>query len=614
MINSILRQSSKNLVGPCFKQYIGQSNQQLIKKQSQPFSHSKERKGPNVSYFHGTSNSKLQYITIGDKLKETAEHLPDHQALISHHQNVVFTYSQLYQKCEQLAASLIALGLKKGDRIGIYSPNNYEWCLLQYAASMADVILVNINPAYQEHELEYCLNKVGCRALVMSSQFKKSNYIEMINNLAPELKTSQFGKLKSIRLPSLQFVIRIDDEPTPGMLNFQQLMKLGTSKDISLLHRRMKATTPDDATNIQFTSGTTGRPKGATLTHFNILNDGYFIGERLGYTKDDSICVPVPLYHCFGMVIGNLTAINYGSTIVLPSEGFSAQKAMEAVTKYKCTSIYGVPTMFLEYIKEYESNPSIYNYTSLSKGVMAGALCPESLMNKLISQWGIKNIQICYGQTETSPVFFQTSQDDSLTDKCTTVGQIFPHCEVKLINKQGKVVQIGEKGEICVRGFCNMEKYWGDIKNTNKTIDNDNWLKTGDVGQLDERGYLKIVGRIKELIIRGGENVYPKEIEEYLRTNPKILDVYVVGVPDQKFGEEIFALIRLKDGVQFDKQEIYDFCKGQIAHFKVPKYVKVVESFPLTITGKPQKFKMVESLMQELKQQKNFDQYQIRTY
>ncbi|KAL4437696.1 hypothetical protein ABPG74_012371 [Tetrahymena malaccensis] len=568
-----------------------------------------------ISYLNGTSTTPLQYLTIGQKLRETAEKFPDNQALISHEQNKIFTYQEYFKEVQKFAAGLLNMGLKKGDRIGIYSPNNYEWCITQFAASMADLILVNINPAYQEHELEYCLNKVGCKALVLASHHKKSNYIQFINDLAPELKTSKFGSLKSQRLPQLKYLIRIDDEATPGMINYKDVVVMGGSKDYKTLDRIMNIASPDDATNIQFTSGTTGLPKGATLTHFNILNNSFFIGNRLGYSEKDVICVPVPLYHCFGMVLGNLCAVNFGSTVVMPSEGFSAKKAMESVTKYKCTSIYGVPTMFLEYIKEYESNPTIYSYSSLKKGVMSGALCPQSLMSKLISEWDVPNIQICYGQTEVSPIIFQTNQNDSLEDKCTSVGTIFPHSEVKIINKKGHIVPIGESGEICIRGFGVMEKYWGDRKATSKTIDQDQWLKTGDMGIIDERGYMKIVGRLKEMIIRGGENIYPKEIEEYLRSHKSIQDVQVLGVPDEKFGEETFALIKLKQDQALEGKDIFEYCKGQIAHYKVPKYVKFVSEFPLTVTGKPQKFKMLDELKKELQQNpKAFDQYKIRSY
>ncbi|EAR89528.1 acyl-CoA synthetase family (AMP-forming)/AMP-acid ligase family protein (macronuclear) [Tetrahymena thermophila SB210] len=569
----------------------------------------------SLSYVHGVSSKPLSYITIGEKLREQAYKISDQVAIISHLQKKQFTYSELYRTCEKVAASLLSLGLKKGDRIGIYSPNNYEWVITQYAASMADLILVNINPAYQEHELEYCLKKVGVKAIVMASHHRKSDYVKFINNIVPELQTSDIGKLKSAKLPNLKFVIRIDDEKTPGMMSFKSLYELAGSKDYQKLHTTMRITEPDDATNIQFTSGTTGNPKGATLTHFNILNNGYLLGQRLGLVQSDKICLSVPLYHCFGMVMGNLAALNYGSTIVLPSEGFNPQHSMQSVGEYQITTMYGVPTMFYEYIKEYEHNPKLYNISTLRKGIMAGALCPQSLMSKLINEWKMTDLQIAYGMTETSPISFQTESSDNLEDKCGTVGKIFPHTEAKIINSKGKILERGQSGELCIRGYPVMQKYWADIRNTNKTIDTNGWLKTGDVAVMDDRGYVKIVGRIKEMIIRGGENIYPKEIEEFLRTHPSIMDVQVVGVPNQKFGEETFALIRLKQNQEVKPLDIAEFCKGQIAHYKVPKYVKFVDSFPLTITGKPQKFKMVASIKEEMNgSEQNLDKYSIRSY
>ncbi|EGR27412.1 hypothetical protein IMG5_195940 [Ichthyophthirius multifiliis] len=457
--------------------------------------------------------------------------------------------------------------------------------------------------------------KVGIRALVTASQFKKMNYLKMLNELIPELETSKSKELKNSKFPKLKYIIKIEDSPTQNMINFKSLMQIPKKEDFSKINKILKNTSPDDITNIQFTSGTTGRPKGASLTHFNILNNGYYIADRLGLNSQDKICLSVPLYHCFGMVIGNLCALNFGATIVINSEGFSAQKTLEAITKYKCTTLYGVPTMFYEYIKEYEAYPHQYNINSLNKGVMAGSLCPQVLMEKLKNQWNIKDLQICYGMTETSPVSFQTSKTDSLEDSCSTVGQILPHLESKLINKKGKIVPRGEIGEIYIRGYSVMQKYWDDIKKTNETIDINSWIKTGDLGKMDERGYMQIVGRSKDIIIRGGENIYPKEIEEYLRKIPKIMDVQIVGIPNKKYGEEIFCLIILNPNVYFDKQEVYEFCNRKIAYFKVPKYVKIVDQFPLTVTGKPQKFIIVNDLIKEMDgNEHNLLKYQIREY
>lgn len=586
-----------------------------------------------ISYFHGVSHKPLLYSTIGAQLEKTTEKFANNIAVISQHQKKALTYQELFQEVTKLAASFRALGLKKHDRIGICSPNCYQWYLVQMAASMADLILVNINPAYQANELEFALNKVECKALVTASKFKSSNYLEMLDGMAPEIKTSEPGRLNSSRLPHLKTLISIDDKKLNGFYNFSSLMEFHDSSHMREL-RKLKID-PDDPTNIQFTSGTTGKPKGAVLSHNNILNNGYFIGERLNYTPNDRICVIVPLYHCFGMVLGNLGAMTRGASVVYPSEGFDPKQVMRAVTRFECTSIYGVPTMFIECLNELEKNRKLshgkthehkphapakkskkenpieglfdkdsdfYDLSTLKKGIVAGSLCPKVLMERLMNEMNLSELTNAYGMTETSPGSHQTSPQDPFQKKVTTVGKVLPHVQAKIIDEKGDVSSINTPGELCIRGYVNMLRYWNDPEATKKTVDAAGWLKTGDIGVLDEHGFLSIVGRIKDLIIRGGENVYPKEVEDFLMEMENVLDVQVFGVHDEKFGEEICAYIRLKDNQKtFSKQKIVEFCDKKIAHYKIPRYVRIVNEFPVTVTGKPQKFKMREEMNSLLK-------------
>ena len=600
-----------------------------------------------ISYFHGLGNKPILYRTIGDQLEKTTHKFSNNIALISQHQKRAFTYHELFQETTKIAASFIALGLKKHDRIGIYSPNNYQWYIVQLAAAMADLILVNINPAYQANELEYSLNKVECKALITATSFKTSHYIKILEEIAPEIPKSSPGDLISKKLPFLKVLIKIDDSKTPGFLNFSDLSEFHDASHIMELNKLKSKIDPDDATNIQFTSGTTGRPKGATLSHLNILNNGYFIGDRLNYTHLDRICVSVPLYHCFGMVMGNLAALTRGACLVYPSEGFNAKESLRAVTRFECTGIYGVPTMFIEYLNELEKNhkqfPSgshkglqqsskpqdsskkdplaglfdrdseVFDMSHLKKGIVAGALCPRPLMERLIKEMNLTELTNCYGMTETSPVSFQTSSTDSFEKKTSTVGKVLPHLECKLIDDKGRTVAINTPGEFCLRGYSLMKKYWGDHEATHKTIDSSGWLRSGDVGVLDELGYLSIVGRIKDMIIRGGENIYPKEIEDYLMGMDNVMDVQVFGVHDEKFGEEVCAYLRLKDNSKiFEKKKVLEYCKKKIAHYKIPKYVRVVETFPITVTGKPQKFRMRDEVNLMLKDAKMVEELKIK--
>jgi fatty-acyl-CoA synthase len=514
-----------------------------------------------------------------------------------HQQGIKWTWAELAEHVDAFAAGLVAIGLQPGDRIGMWSPNNAEWIIAQFATAKAGLILVNINPAYRLSELEYALNKVGCKALIMATQFKTSDYIGMINTLAPELAISHPGELHAARLPALRAVIQIGGDAS-GTFAFEKVAHQG--RDI---HRqRLKELAPllqfDDPINIQFTSGTTGQPKGATLTHHNILNNGYFIGTVLNYTEQDAVCVPVPMYHCFGMVIGVLACVTHGSAIVFPGEGFDPLATLQAVAEHRCTSLYGVPTMFIAELDHPEFRT--FDLTSLRTGVMAGAPCPIEVMRRAIRDMHLTEMTICYGMTETSPVSTQTRIGDTLEQQVSTVGRAHPHVEIKIIDADGRIVPRGVKGEFCTRGYSVMQGYWADTAKTNEAIDDAGWMHTGDLATMDAYGYCAIVGRIKDMVIRGGENVYPREIEEFLYGHPAILDVQVFGVPDQRFGEELCAWIKLRSGEVLTEDEVKAYCKDQIAHYKVPRYIRFVEEFPMTVTGKMQKFLMRARMTEEL--------------
>jgi fatty-acyl-CoA synthase len=534
---------------------------------------------------------------------QTAATYPDNLALISRHQNIRLTYRELQAQVNQCARALLHLGITKGQRVGIWSPNRAEWCITQFATSKIGAILVNINPAYRLHELEYVLNQSGCSALVIAAAFKTSNYTEMITTLAPELAHSEIGKLRAEKLPHLTTVIRLGEDRVPGMLPWSELMALGDQVSAQELQRVQGEQQFDDAINIQYTSGTTGFPKGATLSHHNILNNGYFVARLQNFTHEDKLCIPVPLYHCFGMVMGNLGCITHGATMVYPSVGFEPKATLDAVQEERCTSLYGVPTMFIAEL----AHPDLasYDFSSLRTGVMAGSPCPIEVMKKVIDIMHMTETEIAYGMTETSPVSAQSRVDSPLEKRVGTVGQVGPHLEIKIVDPAtGKVVPVGQPGELCTRGYSVMLGYWNNPEATAQAIDQARWVHTGDLATMDDEGYLNIVGRIKDLIIRGGENVYPREIEEFLYTHPKVRDVQVIGVPDPKFGEEIMAWIQLQPGESASPDEIRAFCQGQIAHYKIPRYLKFVESFPMTVTGKIQKFLMRQQSIEELGLQK----------
>jgi fatty-acyl-CoA synthase len=552
----------------------------------------------DLSYVCGASDEPLLYKTVGAVLEEAAARWPDRDALIVRQQNIRWNYRELNAAADRLASGLLALHLEPGDRIGIWSPNRYEWIVTQFASAKAGLILVNVNPAYRLSELEFALNKVGCKALVLAPSFKASNYVDMLQKIAPEIAASAPGQLSSERLPTLRAAIVLLDDPPAGFVSYREVDALGArtgATKLAVLRDRLQ---PEDAINIQFTSGTTGLPKGATLSHHNIVNNGYFVARRMNFSTADRLCIPVPLYHCFGMVMGVLGCATHGAAMVLPAEAFEPQSVLAAVSAEKCTALYGVPTMFIAEL----DHPafSSYDLTSLRTGVMAGAPCPVEVMKRVVADMHMSEVTICYGMTETSPVSFQSGSGDPIERRVATVGVIHPHLEVKIIDADGRVAPRGERGELLTRGYSVMQGYWDEPQKTREAIDEQGWMHTGDLATLDEAGYCNIVGRVKDLIIRGGENISPREIEEFLFRHAKIQDVQVFGVPDRRYGEIVCAWIRLKAGQQCTAEEVRDFCRDQIAHYKVPAHVRFVDEFPMTVTGKIQKFAMRETMMAEL--------------
>jgi len=552
----------------------------------------------NQSYVHGASGAPLIGETIGRHLDRTVARWADQDALIVRHQAVRWTYAEFQRRVDALARGLLALGLEPGDRVGIWSPNNSEWATTQFATAKAGLILVNINPAYRVSELEYAINKVGCKALIMASAFKSSDYCGMLRQLAPEVESAAPGRLQAQQLASLRTVILTDPRPQRGFLPYDELLTAGGAEQSKKLAGIEPQLQFDDPINIQFTSGTTGAPKGATLTHHNILNNGFFIGEAMRLTERDRVCIPVPLYHCFGMVLGNLACITHGAAMVYPSEGFEPLAALQAVQDERCTALYGVPTMFIAELALPEFGS--FDLASLRTGIMAGSPCPIEVMRRCISEMHMSEVTIAYGMTETSPVSFQTSNDDPIERRVATVGRIHPHVEVKIVDTADRIVPPNTPGELCTRGYSVMLGYWGDAERTAEAVDPAGWMHTGDLATLDEDGYCNIVGRLKDMVIRGGENIYPREIEEFLFGHPKVEAVQVVGVPDPKYGEELCAWIKLKAGTQAQAEEIRDYCRERIAHYKIPRHIRFVDGFPMTVTGKVQKYLIREQMMREL--------------
>jgi fatty-acyl-CoA synthase len=551
-----------------------------------------------LSYAHGGADIALLGETIGANFDRTVASWGDRPGLIVRQQGISWTYRELAERVDAFAAGLLSLGLTRGDRVGIWSPNNSEWVITQFATAKAGLILVNINPSYRLSEVEYALNKSGCRALVTATSFKTSDYIGMINTLAPELRTSEPGHLHSATLPHLEAVIQIGEQPAPGALAFSAVLGRGFGPEREQLTELSDALQFDDAINIQFTSGTTGAPKGATLTHHNILNNGFFIGEAMRFTEQDRLCIPVPMYHCFGMVLGVLACTTHGAAMVFPGEGFDPLATLQTVAEERCTALHGVPTMFIAQLDHPDF--ASFDLSGLRTGIMAGAPCPIEVMRRATAQMHLSEITIAYGMTETSPVSTQTTTDDPLERRVSTVGRVFPHVEVKIIDAEGRVVPRGAPGEFCTRGYSVMLGYWDDDARTAEVIDRARWMHTGDLAVMDADGYMKIVGRIKDMIIRGGENVYPREVEEFLYRHPNIQDVQVFGVPDPRFGEEIAAWIKIRPGATLTEDEVRGFCQGQIAHYKVPRHIRFVDEFPMTVTGKVQKFIMRARTAEEL--------------
>jgi fatty-acyl-CoA synthase len=550
------------------------------------------------SYYCGASTTQIIYETIGGFFDRVAEKYPDNKALILRHQGVEWTYAELQHRVDQLASGLLALGIAPGDRVGIWGPNSAEWVLTQLATAKIGAIMVCINPAYRLYELEYALNKVECKALITDESFKTSDYLGMLNTLAPELEYCAPGALASTKLPKLKHVIRMGTSSSAGMHNFDQICELATDADRAALLRLQTQLKPDDAINIQFTSGTTGNPKGATLSHCNILNNGYLTGEAMRLTPADKLCIPVPLYHCFGMVLAVLACVSHGATMVFPGEAFDPQQTLQTVQDERCTALHGVPTMFITELDH--PNFSSFDLSSLRTGIMAGAPCPIEVMKRVISDMHMRDILIAYGQTELSPINNITLPDDSLERRTETVGRAMPWVEVKVIDEAGHVVPVGARGEICTRGYSVMQGYWNDPEKTAETIDAAGWLHSGDIATMDAFGYVRIVGRIKDMIIRGGENVYPREVEEFLYQHPAISEVQVFGIPDKKMGEEVCAWVQVNEGATLSADDIKAFCKDQITHFKIPRHIRFVSEYPMTVTGKIQKFVMRDEMLASL--------------
>ena len=552
----------------------------------------------SLSYVCGSTAQPLLYRCVGDVLRHAAQRWPERDALVVRHQGVRLSYRELDSRVSRLASALLACGLKPGDRLGIWSPNRLEWVLAQFATARAGIILVNINPAYRSSELEFALSKVGCRALLLSPAFKSSDYIGMVRTLLSGSAFQGDGRVSCAALPDLEWVIQLGNTDIPGFLGFPALLARASDALEGTLEDVQQQLDPDSPINIQFTSGTTGLPKGATLSHFNIVNNGFFVGEGMHLTARDRVCVPVPLYHCFGMVLGVMAAATHGACVVFPSEGFDPLAVLETVATERCTALHGVPTMFISELEH--PRFAEFDLSTLRTGIMAGAPCPVSVMRRVMSEMHMREITICYGMTETSPVSFQSATDAPLEKRVATVGRAHPHVQVKIIDTEGRTVPRGSAGELCTRGYSVMRGYWADVERTGDVLDPAGWMHTGDLAVLDEEGYCTVVGRVKDMIIRGGENIYPREIEEFLYRHPKVLDVAVVGIADPKYGEEVCAVIRLREGATADAEEIRAYCREQIAHYKIPRHVRFVDAFPMTVTGKVQKFLIRREIEREL--------------
>ena len=547
--------------------------------------------------------------TIGDLLDSQTERYADREALVHVETGTRYTYLEFKDECDRVARGLMALGIEKGQHVGIWVTNYTEWVVAQFATAKIGAVLVTVNPSYRTHELEYVLKQSEANALILIGKFRTSDYVAMASEVVPELKDSTPGELKCSNLPFLRNVVYIPSPSEPGasapdgMWSWEDVRRKSAEVSETDLAQRQASCDPDDTINIQYTSGTTGNPKGAMLTHYNLVANGYYSGEGMKFTEEDRLCIPVPFYHCFGCVLSNLACVSHGSTMVIPSEYFEPLKALEAIQQEKCTALHGVPTMFIAQLGQ--DRFSEFDLSSLRTGMMAGSPCPIEVMRQVVDQMGASEITIAYGQTEASPVITLTRTEDTLERRVSTVGTVLPNVEVKLVDPEtGADTPVGEQGELLSRSFMVMKGYYNLPDATASAIDKDGWLHTGDLATVDKDGYYRITGRLKDMIIRGGENVYPREVEEFLYTHPKVADVQVIGVPDERFVEEVMAWVMLKPGETADEEEIREYCKGKIAHYKIPRYVKMATEFPMTVTGKIQKFKMREVAIEELGLQK----------
>lgn len=557
---------------------------------------------PAPSHVRGDTSQPLLQETVGAMLARIAAAWPDSEALVVPPQDVRWTWREFDARVTRLAAGLLALGLERGDRIGIWSLNRSEWTLMQFASARAGLVLVNINPAYRTHELQYALELVDCKALVLARRFKTSDYVGLLREVAPELDSARPGQLQAARLPALRHAILLGDDSegdgSPGAWRFDDIAACTDPAAHARLQAVQPLLDPHDAINIQFTSGTTGSPKGATLTHHNVVNNGFFIGERLRFTERDRLCIPVPFYHTFGMVLANLAAVTHGTCMVLPGEGFDADATLRTVQAERCTALHGVPTMFIAML----SHPRFadFDLSTLRTGIMAGSNCPIEVMRQVMERMHMSDVTICYGMTETSPVSFQTTADDPVDRRVDSVGRIHPHVEVRIADRDGNPVPRGVVAELHTRGYSVMRGYWNDPVRTAEAVDAEGWMHTGDLATIDDDGYCRIVGRLKDMLIRGGENIYPREIEEFLYGHPDIMDVQVFGVPDPVYGEEVCAWIRLAEGASLSAEDVRDYCRGRIAHYKIPRHVEFVGEYPLTVSGKVQKHLMRDEMARRL--------------
>jgi fatty-acyl-CoA synthase len=559
----------------------------------------KNEKG--ISYSHGSGTLPLSGLTIGGALDRSAQLFPDNDALVVRQQGVRYRYRELLRVVNQAAKGFLSLGIQKGDRVAIWATNHAEWVVTQFATAKVGAILVNINPAYKIYELEYALRQSESQTLILIQGFREANHVSMLSEVCPEVSSAKPGELRSEKLPFLKNVIFIGNDKPAGMFGWEEILSMDNGQRLDHdLDARAASLDFDDPINIQYTSGTTGFPKGAVLSHHNVVNNALFVGESMKITHQDRVCIPVPFYHCFGMVLGNMVCVVHGSTMVIPAEHFNPLATLEAVHEERCTALHGVPTMFIAELEHPEFQR--FDLSSLRTGIMAGSPCPIELMKKVVERMHCRDLTIAYGLTESSPVITQTRADDPIELRVTTVGRPLPHTETKIIDPSTEEITLrGVQGELCTRGYLVMKGYHKNSEATNRAIDRGGWLHTGDLATMDANNYLKITGRVKDMIVRGGENIYPREIEEFLYTHPKISQIQVIGIPDAKYGEEVMAWIKLKDGVEATAEEIRDFCQGKISHYKTPKHIKFVDSFPMTVTGKIQKFRMREIAIRELR-------------